>query len=160
MENGEDAPHERQSLELFQAAEMLLEECRMVLPGIQGLFGFQLIAVFSEGFHRRLQGYEQDLHLLAIALIGIAIALIMTPAATHRQLDPCVVTRGFIDLGTKLLLSSLLPLALGLCLDFYLVARVIVGGVEVAWLAVLLLAVFVGLWWLLPRWFRRRMDPG
>src|SRR3982751_3006850 len=85
-----DGPkQERQELELFQAAELLLEECRMVLPGIQSLFGFQLIAVFSDGFHQRLSGYEQDLHLGAIALIGVAIALIMTPAAVHRQLDPC-----------------------------------------------------------------------
>jgi hypothetical protein len=145
----------RQELELFQAAEVLLEECRMVLPGIQGLFGFQLIAVFSDGFHQRLEGYVQDLHLLAIALIGIAIALIMTPAATHRQLDPCTVTRGFIALSTRLLLWSMLPLALGLCLDFYLVARVITGSVEVLWLALLLLAVFVGLWWILPRHVRK-----
>jgi hypothetical protein len=28
----------------------LIEEARMVLPGIQALFGFQLIAVFNDGF--------------------------------------------------------------------------------------------------------------
>jgi len=153
-----DGPaQERQPLELFQAAELLLEECRMVLPGIQGLFGFQLIAVFSEGFHQRLAGYEQDLHLGAIALIGIAIALIMTPAATHRQLNPCLVTYRFIVLSTRLLLWSMLPLALGLCLDFYLVARVITGSTQVLWLAVLLLAVFAALWGYLPTRLRETL---
>jgi hypothetical protein len=154
-----DGPaQERQELELFQAAELLLEECRMVLPGIQSLFGFQLIAVFSDGFHQRLADYEQDLHLLAITLIGVAIALIMTPAAVHRQLDACVVTRRFIALSARLLLWSMLPLALGLCLDFYLVARVISGSVEVLWLAVLLLVVFFALWGYLPRRLRRHLD--
>jgi hypothetical protein len=148
---------ERQELELFQAAELLLEECRMVLPGIQSLFGFQLIAVFSDGFHQRLSGFEQELHLGAIALIGVAIALIMTPAAVHRQLDPCVVTRRFIALCTRLLLWSMLPLAVGLCLDFYLVARLITGSVAVLWLSVMLLAVFVGLWAYLPRRLRRTL---
>lgn len=37
----------QEELPLSQAAQHLLEECRMVLPGIQALFGFQLIAVFN-----------------------------------------------------------------------------------------------------------------
>jgi hypothetical protein len=149
---------ERQRLEPFQAVELLLEECRMVLPGIQGLFGFQLIAVFSDGFHQRLSGFEQDLHLLAIALIGVAVALIMTPAAVHRQLDPSAVTRAFIGLSTRLLLWSMLPLAVGLCLDFYLVARVITGREEAAALSALLLGLFVCLWWVLPRRLGKRLQ--
>src|SRR5690348_11517147 len=48
-----------QQLELFQAAELLLEECRTVLPGIQGLFGFQLVAVFSSHFHDALSQGEK-----------------------------------------------------------------------------------------------------
>lgn len=149
---------ERQTLELFQAAELLLEEARMVLPGMQGLFGFQMIAVFSDGFHQRLQDYEQTLHLFAVVLVAIAIALIMTPAATHRRLNPNVVTQGFIELSTRLLLWSMLPLALGLCLDFYLVARVITGRYESAWLAGALLGVFAGLWWVLPWRTRKRLQ--
>ena len=125
-----------------------------MLPGIQSLFGFQLIAVFSEGFHQRLAEYEQVLHLGAIALIGLAIALIMTPAAVNRRLDPRVVTSGFVELSARLLMWSMAPLALGLCMDFYLVARVITGSVEVLWLALLLLALFFTLWWLLPRRLR------
>ena len=37
----------RQELSLDAAASHLLEECRTVVPGMQALFGFQLIAVFS-----------------------------------------------------------------------------------------------------------------
>jgi hypothetical protein len=36
-----------EELTLTDAAGRLLDECRMVLPGIQALFGFQLIAVFN-----------------------------------------------------------------------------------------------------------------
>ncbi len=35
---------------LSQAITHILEECRMVLPGIEALFGFQLVAVFSQPF--------------------------------------------------------------------------------------------------------------
>ena len=149
---------ERQHLEPFQAAEMLLEECRMVLPGIQGLFGFQLIAVFSQHFHDLLSRGEQELHLFAIALVGLSIALVMAPAAIHRQIHPCVVTLAFVRLGTRLVLWSLPPLAVALCLDFYLVARVITGSTIVFWLALPLLAIFAGLWFWLPRHLRHRLE--
>ena len=147
---------DRQELELFQAAELLLEECRTVLPGIQGLFGFQLVAVFSAHFHEQLSHGEQLLHLLAIALTSLAIALVMAPAATHRQTDPCEVTIAFIRLSSSLLLWSMAPLALGLCLDFYLVARVITGSVLLAWSAAGLFAAFSWFWYFLPRRFARR----
>src|SRR4051794_7658519 len=76
---------EREKLPLAKAAQYLLEECRTVLPGIQALFGFQLIAVFNQGFSQKLSAGEQRLHLLAMTLVAIAIALIMSPAAHHRQ---------------------------------------------------------------------------
>ena len=55
---------------LEAAVSHLLEECRMVLPGLQALFGFQLIAVFSAGFEVQLSPFEQRLHLLALGLFG------------------------------------------------------------------------------------------
>ena len=55
----------------------------MVLPGIQAFFGFQLIAVFNTGF-QDLTHTEQVLHLIALLLLAVSIALIMTPAAYHR----------------------------------------------------------------------------
>jgi hypothetical protein len=51
----------REELTLSKAAEYLLDECRMVLPGIQALFGFQLIAVFNTGFDERLTSSERQL---------------------------------------------------------------------------------------------------
>ena len=60
----------------------------MVLPGVQALFGFQLIAVFNTGFAEKLSHGEQRVHLLALALVAMAGALIMTPAAYHRQTSP------------------------------------------------------------------------
>ena len=155
MESRDGPPPESQALELFQAAELLLEECRMVLPGIQGLFGFQLVAVFSSHFHDQLGRGERQMHLLAIALIALAIALIMTPAATHRQWDPCQVTRRFIRLSTRLLLASMVPLTLGMSIDFYLVARVATGSAAASVFAAALFAVFVGLWFVAPRLWRQ-----
>ena len=145
------AQGESESLSLTEAAQFLLNECRMVLPGIQSLFGFQLIAVFNTGFHERLTVNEQHLHLVAIGLIAIAVAFIMTPAAYHRQAGARQISEGFIRICTRLLLCSMIPLAFGICIDFYLVARVLLDGPVVPYLATALFAVFVGMWFILPR---------
>src|SRR3954471_14024991 len=136
----------REELPLSKAAEYLIEECRMVLPGIQALFGFQLIAVFNSAFTEKLTAFEQRLHLGAIALIAMAVALIMTPAALHRQKHPYEVTDSFIRISSRLLLWSMLPLASGICIDFYLVSRVVTGNHGVAVFAAGMFIFFSGLW--------------
>jgi hypothetical protein len=142
---------QREQLPLSKAAQYLLEECRMVLPGIQALFGFQLIAVFNPSFVQKLSVAEQRLHLVAIGLAAVAIALIMAPAAYHRQTGARQVSETFVDLSTRLLLWSMLPLAISICLDFYLIARVILGSVYAPLLAAALFVVFLTLWFVLPR---------
>src|SRR5205809_1173698 len=94
-------------LTLNEAATHLLEECRMVLPGIQALFGFQLVAVFSQGFTERVTANEQRLHLAAILCVSLAVALVMAPAALHRQTEPRGVSKRFLDISSHLLMWSM-----------------------------------------------------
>jgi hypothetical protein len=150
-------PEQSEELSLADATTHLLEECRMVLPGVQALFGFQLIAVFSSGFGPQLSPGEQRIHLLALALVAVAGALVMTPAAYHRQNRPREATMRLLLLGGRLLLSAMVPLMVGIGLDFYLIARVILGGRGVsAVLTGLLMLLFVFLWFGLPRIGRAR----
>jgi Family of unknown function (DUF6328) len=142
---------EQEKVPLSKAAQYLVEECRMVLPGIQALFGFQLTAVFNQGFSEKLTSSEQRLHFLAITLLAIAIALIMTPAAYHRQTGPRHVTSKFIRIASNLLLASMAPLALSICIDFYLVGHIITKSTFIALLATGLFAFIVALWFVLPR---------
>src|SRR3954466_13004914 len=112
-----------ESLSLPESVTHLLEECRMVLPGVQALFGFQLIAVFNSAFSERLTQPEQCLHLAALALVAISGALVMTPAAYHRETSPREAPESLVVLGGQLLLASMIPLMTGIGLDFYLIAR-------------------------------------
>ena len=64
---------------LEEEIRTVIEEARMVLPGIQAFFGFQLIAVFNNRF-QELTHTEQVFHLIALLLLAVSIALIMTPA--------------------------------------------------------------------------------
>ena len=140
-----------EELSLSKSAQYLLEECRMVLPGIQALFGFQLVVVFSPGFSEKLARPEQIVHFVAITLIAVAVAIIMTPAALHRGTGSKRVTATFVNLSARLLFWSMLPLALGICLDFYLIARVIINSRWVLLLTFVLFTIFMTLWFVLPR---------
>src|SRR5205085_10205640 len=105
----------------------------------------------SPGSERALGHGEQVAHLGAIGLVAIGIAMIMTPAALHRHSRARQVTATFIRLPTRLLLWSMLPLAVSICVEFYLVGRVIVPRPAAAVLAAALMTVFVLLWVVLPR---------
>ena len=135
-----------------KAAPLIVDQARMLLPGIQALFGFQLIAVFNQTFSEKLNPFEQRIHLLAIALIVITSIILITPAAYHRQMEVQDVTEGFIHLATRLILASMIPLALSICLDFYLISRIILNDVALSLLfSTLLLLLFLAFWFGLPR---------
>ena len=141
-----------ENITLSEAVTHLLEECRTVLPGIQALFGFQLIVVFNPAFQEKLSMTERGLHLLAIGLIIVAIAMVMAPAAYHRQKDPRSVSEDFIAVATRLLLYSMFPLMIALGLEFFLITRVITNHLTLSiLLSALLLTIFSTLWFLLPR---------
>jgi len=113
--------------------------------------GFQFIAVFNAGFGEKLTPTEQRLHLLALGLVALAGALVMAPAAYHRQTGPREVSAHFLTLASRLLLGAMILLLLGIGLDFYVIAQVILAN---SWLSVLLalalVSLFSSLWFLLP----------
>jgi len=142
----------KEEVKLDSAASHLLEECRMVLPGIQALFGFQLIAVFNDGFDHKLALGERQLHFLALFLVALSAGLVMTPAAIHRQTQQREVSERFIWLSSLLVRMSMFPLALGLSLDVYLIARMVFDASAAGWaFAATLFVILMGLWYALPK---------
>ena len=109
-------PEQKETLPLPEAVTHLLEECRMVLPGLQALLGFQFIAVFNTSFGEKLTATEQRLHLLALGFVALASALVMAPAAYHRQTGPQEVSARFVTLASRLLLGAMMRF----CRNFYL----------------------------------------
>jgi hypothetical protein len=131
-------------------AQEAIEEARMVLPGIQTIFGFQLIAVFNNKF-ADIPEFDRMLHYAAMLLIALAMALIMTPAAYHRQVEPGTVSDFFVKLASLLITAAMLPLMLALSLDIYVTGNIILGSVALSGcVAGILLLVFGGLWYVFP----------
>lgn len=147
----------RESLET--EIEQILEEARMVLPGIQALFGFQLIAVFSERFEQALGDPGKRAHLAAIVLTAVAIGLIMAPAAYHRQAERDRVSRYFANYASRLITWAMAPLSMALALDVALVTFVVTGRLATgAFLGTALGLLLAWLWYVFPA-YRKRKRP-
>lgn len=146
-------PSEKVQVEsLGKVVSRVLEEARMVLPGIQALFGFQLIAVFNTIFQERLLPIEQYLHFIATSLVALSFGLILTPAAYHRQAEPEQISEKFIRMSTKLLRIGMIPLMIGVCMDFYIIGILTTYNVIISISAALILFIILStLWYILPR---------
>jgi hypothetical protein len=143
-------------LDLEKVVTHILEECRMVLPGIQALFGFQLIAVFNQRFDT-LPFANQVAHLIATGLVAISAGLVMTPAAYHRTVEPEEVSERLVRISTRLVLVSMFLLAIGVSTDFFVISSLIFTDSRVPFtLASILFAVLVLLWFVFPRSQRDR----
>ena len=138
---------------LEEEVRTVIEEARMVLPGIQAFFGFQLIAVFNNRF-QEFTRTEQVLHLIALLLLAVSIALIMTPAAYHRIAERGMVSRHFVELASRFLECAMFPLMLSITVDLFLLSRLILNNsaLSIA-VAVGAILMFFGLWYLFP-WTR------
>jgi hypothetical protein len=130
------------------------QEARMVLPGIQALFGFQLIAAFNTRF-MELATPDRVVHLVSLILVALAIALIMTPAAYHRICEPGRTSLFFTRLASTLVAAAMVPLLLGISIDIYVVTRLSLPTDD-PWLGIALalsaFVVFVALWIVFPYW--------
>jgi hypothetical protein len=138
----------------------VIEEARMLLPGLQALFGFQTVAVFNQRFNE-LAALERNSHLAALSLVVVSIAMLMTPAAYHRIVEPHQVSEKALDVASVLICLSLLPLAMALALDFFVVLSLATHATapSMAGGAVTLL-LLMGLWFAFPlRERRRRFGP-
>lgn len=148
---------DREDVSLQDETTSTLEEARVVLPGIQAIFGFQLVAALNDRFESLLQS-QRVLHLCALVLVALAVALVMAPAAYHRISERGQVSRDFIDLASRFITAALVPVMLGIGLDVFVIAWVVVHDPVIGAAVAIALAVTFGtLWFVLPWRHRARM---
>jgi len=148
---------DEQPVKLDDAVKYALDEARMVLPGIQALFGFQLVAVFNDRFADIFDEFGQMLHLAALVCVALSCALAMTPAAFHRQNDHGKVSRRLLDISSTFIGAAMIPLMFAISIDVGLVAFVVTeSNAASTALGVASAIVFAALWLVFPRLGRSR----
>ena len=138
----------------------VLAECRVVLPGAQALLGFQFITTLTEAFEK-LPSSSKYVHLASLALVAVSIVLLMTPAAYHRIVERGEETEHFHRFASRIIIAAMIPLALGISGDFYVIVRKISESAIAAFTAALvMLFFFYGLWFGFTLYRRNRERAG
>lgn len=118
-----------------------LTELRVILPGAQALFGFQLSAVLTESFEK-LTGTSKTVHLVSMVLVVVAIILLIAPATYHRIAAGGNAEESVLRYTVRMMLPAEGLIALGLAGDAYVTVRMITESKVLA--AGLTLLVTVG----------------
>jgi sterol desaturase/sphingolipid hydroxylase (fatty acid hydroxylase superfamily) len=140
--------------ELHERVSQVLTEARVVLPGAQAMLGFAFITMFTREFEQ-MPHSSQLIHLACVGLIALTVVLLMTPAAFHRIAESGEDSERLVRVASRLVVGALVPLALGIVGDFYVVTRKITGSLPLAATgAAVLLVICMGMWFGYT-WFRR-----
>lgn len=132
--------------QLKDKVQNALNEGRMLILGAQVLLGFQFVTFLMEAFEK-LPASSKYIHLVSLALVALSIVLLMTPAAYHRIVERGEETEHFHRFASRILVAAMVPLALGMCGDLFVVTRKATGSAEFALAAsVFMLIVSYGLW--------------
>jgi hypothetical protein len=147
---GEDR-QERTARELIE----LLNELRVILPGVQFLFAFLLTVPFSQRFSK-LDGLETGVFFVTLLCTAIATALLMAPSAQHRVLWREGVRERRLELGNTLTIAGLTFLVPAMVGAVFVVSDFIFGLGAAVVVTLLLTFFFVLLWFALPLRYRGR----
>ena len=149
--------NERADTPLQAKIEQLLTEARVVLPGAQALFGFQLAIVLTRAFEQ-LPKASVVVHAASLLLVALAVMMLMAPAPYHRIVYAGEDTEDMYRVSSALVTGATLPpLGLGLAGDVFVVIAKISGSFTIGSFTGGVAFVFlIGLWYLYPIIVARR----
>src|SRR3954449_3709102 len=138
---------ERPETPLHVKIEQMLTEARVILPGAQALFGFQLSIVLTTAFEK-LPVTSRLAHGASLAFVAAAVMLLMAPAAYHRLVFAGENNEEMHRTGSLLVTLATVPLAIGLAGDLYVVIAKIAESslIGIAAAVAALLLLLLGLW--------------
>jgi hypothetical protein len=143
--------------ELRQRYYGLLQELRVMLPGVQVLLAFLLTVPFSQRFED-LNDPERATFSVAMLAATISVVCLLTPTVYHRI---AVRTERVARLrwGIRMTVAGLFFLAVALVSALWCIAHFVFGSAEAWTVTAVLTAAIIVLWFALPSLTGRGPDP-
>jgi hypothetical protein len=142
---GEERKGERLDRELVE----LLQELRVVLPGVQVLLAFLLTAPFQQRFVQ-LPGTLRNAFFASIVCATVATALLIAPSAHHRLRWREGDKEHLLRVANREAIWGTVFLATAIVLALYVVTNVLFATWVAVVTAVLAVALFAWLWYAVP----------
>ena len=105
----------------------LMGELRVVLPGVQVLFAFLLVAPFDQRFVVTT-GFERRLYFATLLLTLLASILLIGPTVLHRLRFRKGRKRSVVETGNRLMVAGLIVFAVALTCAVALVTYYLFGA--------------------------------
>ena len=149
VENTSEDREERTARELIE----LLQELRIVIPGVQILFAFLLTVPFSQGF-TKLTTVQQYVFFATLLCTAAATALLIAPSAHHRLLFRRGVREQRLQMGNTLAILGLVFLVPAMVGVVYVITDLIFGLTTALIVTIVMALSFLLLWFVLPLPYR------
>jgi hypothetical protein len=148
QKTGEDE-QERRARELIE----LLQELRVVLPGVQVLFAFLLTVPFSARFGE-VSPLQQAVFFGTLVCTAISAALLIAPSAHHRILWRQQAREHRLRVANQLAIAGMLLLVPGMLGAIFVITDLLFGLTAAAAGTALITAFFIYVWFVIPIRFR------
>jgi predicted neutral ceramidase superfamily lipid hydrolase len=127
----------------------LLQELRVILPGVQVLLAFLLTAPFQQRF-AAIPGSMRNAFFAAIVCATLATAFLIAPSAHHRMRWRAGDKERLVRIGNQMAIVGTVFLAAAIVLALYVVTDVLFPTNLAVLTALGALVVFAGLWYVVP----------
>jgi len=144
MSNGE-SKGEQLNRELME----LLQELRVVIPGVQVLLAFLLTVPFQQRF-AQIPGSMRNAFFAAIASATLATAFLIAPSAHHRMRWRAGEKERLVRIGNQMAIVGTVFLAAAVVLALYVITDLLFTTNLAVLTALAALVLFGVLWYVVP----------
>jgi len=138
----DETPKERADRELIE----LLNELRVVLPGVTVLLAFLLAVPFAKGWPR-VTDFQRDVFVVAFLSTAVSVALLTAPSSYHRLRFRQGNKERIVRIGNRLTIAGIAASAVSLLAVVVLVMDFVVSRNAAIAAAAALFVVIAALWY-------------
>jgi len=105
----DESPAERADRQLIE----LLNELRIVLPGVTVLLAFLVAVPFAKGW-AKVDEFQRDVFLVAFLATGVSVAFLTAPSSYHRLRFHSGHKEHLVQVGSRLTIAGIAAFAVAL----------------------------------------------
>ena len=144
-----ESGQERTARELIE----LLQELRVVLPGVQVLFAFLLTVPFSARFEG-VTPLQQSVFFGTLVCTAVSAGLLIAPSAHHRLLWRQQAREHRLRVANRFAIAGLILLVPGMVGAMFVITDILFGSIMAAATTATITAFFLCAWFVIPIWYQ------